>query len=102
IKNVTMRKNSGDRTMSAALQHRKISGSFEKSQAEKCQSNVVNRHTPVMARRSRERQYAADTNALNGSNATGLMSTLAIGIAVAGSLFVVSYAVVLSAMAETA
>ncbi|KAG6976388.1 hypothetical protein JG688_00001398 [Phytophthora aleatoria] len=97
-----MRKNSGDRTMSAALQHRKVSGSFEKSHAEKLHSNVVNRHTPVMARRSREHQATAVVNALDGNQGMGLLPSLGIGVAVAGSMFVVSYATVLSAMAKAA
>ncbi|ETI43789.1 hypothetical protein F441_11303 [Phytophthora nicotianae CJ01A1] len=97
-----MRKNSGDRTMSAALQHRKVSGSFEKSQAEKLHSNVVNRHSPVMARRSRGYHSVATVNTTNGNKGMGLLPSLGIGVAVAGSMFVVSYAAVLSAMTETA
>ncbi|KAG7384577.1 hypothetical protein PHYPSEUDO_002477 [Phytophthora pseudosyringae] len=91
-----MTKNSGDRTMSAALQHRKVSGSFEKSQAEKLHSNVVNRHSPMMVHRSREQQAASVNQGM------GLLPSLGIGVAVAGSMFVVSYAAVLSAMTEAA
>ncbi|KAL3673283.1 hypothetical protein V7S43_001002 [Phytophthora oleae] len=92
-----MRKNSGDRTMSAAMHHRKMSGSFEKSQAEKLHSNVVNRHSPVMARRSRE-QAAAVADVLDSNQGMGLLPSLGVGVAVAGSMFVVSYAAVLSAI----
>ncbi|POM74044.1 Hypothetical protein PHPALM_9047 [Phytophthora palmivora] len=95
-------KNSGDRSMSAALQHRKMSGSFEKSQAEKLHSNVVNRRSLVMARRSREHQAAAAVNALESGQGMGLLSSLGVGVAVAGSMFVVSYAAILTAMAEAA
>ncbi|KAK1948024.1 hypothetical protein P3T76_000314 [Phytophthora citrophthora] len=97
VKILTMRKNSGDRTMSAAMQHRKMSGSFEKSQAEKLHSNVVNRHTPVLARRSRE-QVAAVDNDLDGNQGMGFLPSLSVGVAVAGSMLVVSYAAVLSAL----
>ncbi|KAG1700158.1 hypothetical protein DVH05_011967 [Phytophthora capsici] len=92
-----MRKNSGDRTMSAAMQHRKISGSFEKSQAEKLHSNVVNRHTPVLTRRSREQAAAVD-GTRDGNQGMGLLPSLGVGLAVAGSMFVVSFAAVLSAL----
>ncbi|KAE8910437.1 hypothetical protein PF005_g41 [Phytophthora fragariae] len=92
-----MRKNSGDRGMSAALQHRRVSGSFEKLQAEKLHSNVVNHRSPVMSRRSREQAVA---NAVDDDKSMGLLSSLGVGVAVAGSVFVVSYAAVLSAMAD--
>jgi hypothetical protein len=79
-----------------------VSGSFEKSQAEKMRSNVVNHRSPMAYRRSREHQAAAVINALDGSQSMGLLPSLGVGVAVAGSMFVVSYAAVLSAMAEAA
>ncbi|EGZ28462.1 hypothetical protein PHYSODRAFT_353538 [Phytophthora sojae] len=88
--------------MSAALQHRRVSGSFEKLQAEKLHSNVVNRRSPVMARRPREHQAAAVANAVEADKSMGLLPSLGVGVAVAGSMFVVSYAAVLSAMADAA
>ncbi|KAL4151911.1 hypothetical protein PRNP1_008848 [Phytophthora ramorum] len=94
-----MRKNSGNRSMSAALQHRKMSGSFERSQAEKRHSNVVNGRNPVMDHRS---QAAAVMSDLDGNQTMGLLPSLGVAVAVAGSMFVVSYAAVLSAMAEAA
>ncbi|KAG6609305.1 uncharacterized protein IUM83_00756 [Phytophthora cinnamomi] len=97
-----MRKNSGDRSMSAALQHRRASGSFEKLQAEKLHSNVVNHRSPVMARRSREHHVAAVANAVDGDKSMGLLPSIGVGVAVAGSMLVVSYAAVLSAMADAA
>ncbi|RLN66365.1 hypothetical protein BBP00_00002253 [Phytophthora kernoviae] len=96
-----MTKNSEERTMSAALQHRRVSGSFEKSQAEKLHSNVVNGRSPTMSHRSHEHQLAK-ADAPDGSHSMGLLPSLGVGVAVAGSMFIVTYAAVLSAMADAA
>ncbi|KAG7396471.1 hypothetical protein PHYBOEH_002237 [Phytophthora boehmeriae] len=96
-----MRKNSGDRTMSAALQHRKVSGSFEKYQAEKLHSNVANGRSPTMNRRANELR-PAKADAPDHSRGIGLLPSLGVGVALAGSMFVVAYAAVLTAMTDGA
>ncbi|GAB9462677.1 hypothetical protein Gpo141_00000164 [Globisporangium polare] len=97
-----MRKNSGDRGFSAAVQHRRASGDFEHARAEKLHANLRHGRGPTKLSKRQQQCTVYDTKMGKGGEMGSMsaMSFVSVLVTLTGSLFLISYAVVSTAIAN--
>ncbi|KAF1332189.1 hypothetical protein FI667_g3898, partial [Globisporangium splendens] len=95
-----MRRNSGDYGLSAAMQHRKALGDFDHAKAERLHAHLRNGRHPIMSTKRLQHHDSSskETPIESSGHAMSRMSVMGMLVTVAGSLFLISYAVVVTAI----
>ncbi|DBA02868.1 TPA: hypothetical protein N0F65_005895 [Lagenidium giganteum] len=92
------RKNSGDRRLSAAIQHRKLSGEFERTQSEKLHAQLLSDRK--LGRAARMPTPAEAAEELKERTTKEMLASVSLGLVTIVAALIVCYAVVVTAIAN--